>query len=225
MALTSPWAVGSLRRGDRVHALADDLAVAHDDRGKRAASAGSTFWMASAMARRRNSGLGGADGVNLLTTSLSGESNHSMSQAFRSTRVLTAEGLAPATLLVEGERIAEVRELGRCAGRRNAARLLAMRCCCRAWWTRTCTSTSPAARSGKAFGQPRGGSFGRRDHAGGYAAELRAGDYGSRGAWSQAGAAQGKAWVDWAAWGGVVRGNSESLPALAARAFPDSSAF
>ena len=28
-------------------------------------------------------------------------------------------------------------------------------------------------------------------------------------------AAQGKAWVDWAAWGGVVRGNAESLQALA----------
>jgi len=27
-------------------------------------------------------------------------------------------------------------------------------------------------------------------------------------------AAQGKAWVDWAAWGGVVRGNAESLPSL-----------
>ena len=28
-------------------------------------------------------------------------------------------------------------------------------------------------------------------------------------------AAQGKAWVDWAAWGGVVRGNAAALPALA----------
>lgn len=27
-------------------------------------------------------------------------------------------------------------------------------------------------------------------------------------------AAQGKTWVDWAAWGGVVRGNAESLPSL-----------
>jgi hypothetical protein len=31
-----------------------------------------------------------------------------MSQAFRSTRVLTGAGLAPATILLEGERIAEV---------------------------------------------------------------------------------------------------------------------
>src|SRR5580698_9842640 len=32
-----------------------------------------------------------------------------MAQAFRSTRVLTLDGLAPATLLVEGERIVDVR--------------------------------------------------------------------------------------------------------------------
>jgi allantoinase len=32
-----------------------------------------------------------------------------MAQAFRSTRVLTPQGLAPATLVVEGEKIVEVR--------------------------------------------------------------------------------------------------------------------
>ena len=30
-------------------------------------------------------------------------------------------------------------------------------------------------------------------------------------------AAQGNTWVDWAAWGGVVRGNSEALAALGRR--------
>jgi allantoinase len=38
-------------------------------------------------------------------------------------------------------------------------------------------------------------------------------------------AAQGKAWVDWAAWGGVVRGNAEALPALAGAGVPGFKCF
>jgi allantoinase len=38
-------------------------------------------------------------------------------------------------------------------------------------------------------------------------------------------AAQGKAWVDWAAWGGVVRGNAESLPSLAKAGVPGFKCF
>jgi allantoinase len=38
-------------------------------------------------------------------------------------------------------------------------------------------------------------------------------------------AAQGKTWVDWAAWGGVVRGNGDSLPALAASGIPGFKCF
>ena len=38
-------------------------------------------------------------------------------------------------------------------------------------------------------------------------------------------AAQGKAWVDWAAWGGVVRGNAEALPALAKPGVPGFKCF
>jgi allantoinase len=38
-------------------------------------------------------------------------------------------------------------------------------------------------------------------------------------------AAQGKAWVDWAAWGGVVRGNAEVLPALAKSGVPGFKCF
>jgi allantoinase len=38
-------------------------------------------------------------------------------------------------------------------------------------------------------------------------------------------AAQGKTWVDWAAWGGVVRENVESLPALAATGIPGFKCF
>jgi allantoinase len=38
-------------------------------------------------------------------------------------------------------------------------------------------------------------------------------------------AAEGKAWVDWAAWGGVVRGNAEQLPALAKSRIPGFKCF
>jgi len=38
-------------------------------------------------------------------------------------------------------------------------------------------------------------------------------------------AAQDKAWVDWAAWSGVVRGNAEALPALAAAGVPGFKCF
>ena len=38
-------------------------------------------------------------------------------------------------------------------------------------------------------------------------------------------AAKGKAWVDWAAWGGVVRGNAESLPALIRAGVPGFKCF
>jgi allantoinase len=38
-------------------------------------------------------------------------------------------------------------------------------------------------------------------------------------------AAKGKTWVDWAAWGGVVRGNAEALPALAKADIPGFKCF
>jgi allantoinase len=38
-------------------------------------------------------------------------------------------------------------------------------------------------------------------------------------------AAQGKCWVDWAAWGGVVRGNADSLPGLIAAGVPGFKCF
>ncbi len=38
-------------------------------------------------------------------------------------------------------------------------------------------------------------------------------------------AAQGKTWVDWAAWGGVVRGNADSLPGLARAGVPGFKCF
>jgi len=38
-------------------------------------------------------------------------------------------------------------------------------------------------------------------------------------------AAEGKTWVDWAAWGGVVRGNAEAIPALASGGVPGFKCF
>jgi dihydroorotase-like cyclic amidohydrolase len=38
-------------------------------------------------------------------------------------------------------------------------------------------------------------------------------------------AAQGKAWVDWAAWGGVVRGNADALEPLARAGVPGFKCF
>lgn len=46
----------------------------------------------------------------LLPKCLSGESKLSMAQAFRSTRVVTPQGLKPATLVVDSEQIAELRD-------------------------------------------------------------------------------------------------------------------
>ena len=45
-------------------------------------------------------------------------------------------------------------------------------------------------------------------------------------AWKQSvNAAQGKAWVDWAAWGGVVRGNADALEPLARAGVPGFKCF
>src|ERR1700677_2386752 len=108
MAFTSPGAVGSLAAVN-VFTPSPTILPSHTTTAANGPPTPiSTFWMASAIARRKNSGFGGLDNANLLIPSLTSESNHSMSQVFRSTRVLTAQGLAPATLVVEGERIAAV---------------------------------------------------------------------------------------------------------------------
>ncbi len=151
----------------------------------------------------------------MLLASLSGESNVSMSQAFRSTRVLTPEGLAPATVVVEGERIVGVRG-----------------------WVDV-----PAGAALEDFGdfvllpglvdthvhinEP-----GRTDWEG-FATATRAAAAGGvttlvdmplncvpetidvKALEAKRAAAEGQAWVDWAAWGGVVRGNADALEPLA----------
>ncbi len=139
-----------------------------------------------------------------------------MAQAFRSTRVLTSKGLGPATLVVEGERIAAVlgwdetpggaalRELG------DAVLLpglvdshVHINEPGRTEWEGFWTATQAAAAGGVTTlvdmplnCVPETTGLGALE--------------------AKRAAARGKTWVDWAAWGGVVRGNADALPALAA---------
>jgi len=161
----------------------------------------------------------------LLYPSLKGESKHSMPQALRSTRVLTAEGLTAATLLVDGERIAGVRGWG----------------------------DVPAGAPLRDFGdyvllpglvdshvhinEP-----GRTEWEGFWRATRAAASGGvttlvdmplncvpettnSAALEAKRTAAIGRTWVDWAAWGGVVRGNAGDLLALAASGVPGFKCF
>src|SRR5579863_2289692 len=220
IATTSPCAVGSLVAVTELApspTITPSRTITAPNGPPRAVA---TFSVASAMARRRKAGFacGFASKVlaNLISSSLSGESKVSMSQAFRSTRVLTPHGLAPATLCVEGERIAAVR----------------------AW------ADAPANAELTDFGdlvvlpglvdthvhinEP-----GRTDWEG-FETATRAAAAGGvttlvdmplncvpettsvEALTAKRAAAAGKTWVDWAAWGGVVRGNHGSLAPLAA---------
>lgn len=161
----------------------------------------------------------------MLRTSLSGESNHSMSQVFRSTRVLTAEGLAAAALLVEGERIAEVLRWDGVPAHAithdfGDAVLLPglvdshvhINEPGRTQWEGFWTATRAAASGGVTtlVDMPLNCVPETTD-----AAALEA----------KRAAALGKAWVDWAAWGGVVRGNASSLTKLASAGIPGFKCF
>jgi allantoinase len=162
---------------------------------------------------------------NLLTASLTGESNHSMSQAFRSTRVLTAGGLVAATLVVEGERIAEIVG-GEAAGEPSASRdfgdLILLPGLVdshvhinepgRTEWEGFATATQAAAGGGftTLVDMPLN-CIPETIDVSSLQAKRRA--------------ASGKAWVDWAAWGGVVRGNAEALTALAQAGIPGFKCF
>ncbi len=168
------------------------------------------------MARRKNSGFGTLDIKKLLFPSPNREGKHSMAQAFRSTRVLTPEGLAPATLLVEHERISEVRgwdDVPAVATLRDFGDSILLPGLVdshvhinepgRTEWEGFWTATRAAAA---------GGVTTLVDMPLNCVPEtinVEALD-------AKRAAAQGKAWLDWAAWGGVVRGNAEALKPLAA---------
>jgi len=138
-----------------------------------------------------------------------------MTEAFRSTRVFTPEGLAPATLVVENGRIAGVRS-----------------------W-----SDPPSAATLRDFGEAvllpglvdphvHINAPGRTEWEGFSTATMAAASGGVTtlvdmplncvpettnvdGLKAKRDEAKGKSWVDWAAWGGVVRGNADALLPLA----------
>jgi allantoinase len=148
-----------------------------------------------------------------------------MAQALRSTRVLTAEGLKPATLLVEGDRISEVRS-----------------------W-----SDVPSAPELHDFGSSilfpglvdshvHINEPGRTEWEGFWTATQAAASGGvttlvdmplncvpetvnPEALEAKRDAARGKAWVDWAAWGGVVRGNADALKPLTEAGVPGFKCF
>jgi allantoinase len=139
-----------------------------------------------------------------------------MAYAFRSTRVLTPEGLTPATLLVERERITNVcgwDEVPAVARLHDFGDYVLLPGVVdthvhinepgRTAWEGFTTATRAAAAGGVTtlVDMPLNCTPEIVDVP---ALQLKRE------------AARGKAWVDWAAWGGVVRGNVEALAAMAA---------
>ncbi len=134
-----------------------------------------------------------------------------MAQAFRSTRVLLPDGLAPATLLVEGERVTAVLDWDdppETAQSHDFGDFVLMPGLVdthvhinepgRSDWEGFETATRAAAA---------GGVTTLVDMPLNCIPETVS----PEALRTKRNAAEGKAWVDWAAWGGVVRGNADSL--------------
>jgi allantoinase len=148
-----------------------------------------------------------------------------MAQAFRSTRVLTPRGLAPATLIVEGERVAEVHswsDAPATAQLHDFGDLVLLPGLVdshvhinepgRTEWEGFSTATRAAVSGGVTtlVDMPLNCVPETTN-----VAALEAKRSG----------AKDQSWVDWAAWGGVVRGNSEALLPLAAAGVPGFKCF
>jgi allantoinase len=155
----------------------------------------------------------------LLLASPGSESTHKMTKALRSTRVLTPAGLAPATVLVDGERISALRgwnhvssdlpvvaDLIDFGGKVLLPGLVDTHVHInepgRTEWEGFQTATQAAAAGGVTtlVDMPLNCVPETID-----VPALEA----------KRNAAKGEAWVDWAAWGGVVRGNTDSIEPLA----------
>ena len=216
---------GIVRSSYSVYAFTNDLALAHDDSGKRAASAGVDVLDGQHDGAAQKFRIGLVRHRKLVLPLPWDESKNSMAQAFRSTRVLTQQGLGPAALLVENERIAEVRswnDVPAAAQLYDFGNLVLLPGLVdshvhinepgRTEWEGFSTATQAAASGGVTtlIDMPLNCVPETTDMA---ALEAKRA------------AARGKAWVDWAAWGGVVRGNADALPALAAAGVPGFKCF
>src|SRR5579863_6482143 len=136
-----------------------------------------------------------------------------MKRALRSTRVLTTDGLAPATVIVEGEKITAIRAwnntdgAGQCHDFEDLVLLPGL--------VDSHVHINDPGRDWEGFNTAT-----RAAAAGGVTTlvdmPLNCVPETSNVAALEAKrtAARGKAWVDWAAWGGVVRWNAAELPAL-----------
>ncbi len=140
-----------------------------------------------------------------------------MAQAFRSQRVLTPDGLRPATVVVEGERIRSIcawSDVPAGAALNDYGDLVLMPGLVdthvhinepgRTEWEGFETATQAAAA---------GGVTTLVDMPLNCVPET----INAESLEAKRAAARGKTWVDWAAWGGVVRGNADSLPGLVRR--------
>jgi allantoinase len=145
-----------------------------------------------------------------------GESNHNMLQALRSTRVCAPGGLRPGTLLFEDEKILDLlgwNEAPAGAALRDVGDLVLLPGLVdthvhinepgRTEWEGFETATKAAASGGVTtlVDMPLN-CVPETISAEALQAKRRA--------------AEGRTWVDWATWGGVVRGNADSLPGLIA---------
>jgi allantoinase len=147
-----------------------------------------------------------------------------MAQALRSTRVLTADGLKPATLIVNGEKIAEVSawdDIADPAEIHDFGDLILLPGLVDSHvhindpgrdWEGFETATRAAAA---------GGVTTLVDMPLNCVPETVT----AEALEAKRTAARSNAWVDWAAWGGVVRGNAAELPALAQAGVPGFKCF
>jgi allantoinase len=147
-----------------------------------------------------------------------------MAQVLRSTCILTADGLRPATLVVEGEKIAAVRawdDVTDAAEVRDFGDLILFPGLVDSHvhindpgrdWEGFDTATHAAAA---------GGVTTLVDMPLNCVPET----INVRALETKRATAKGNTWVDWAAWGGVVRGNAEEMPELIAAGVPGFKCF
>ena len=154
--------------------------------------------------------------------------------AFRSTRVVTPEGLRPATVLRQGGHDHRSCRLGERSGQRASAEITATPVLLPGLVDTHVHINEPGrTRVGRIQNRDPGSGRGRRHHGCGYAAELRARDHLRRRAGSKTRRGRresGQAWVDWMSWGGVVGnngvgGNEAELPALIEAGVPGFKCF